>query len=106
MALAACITMIVLGTRLGKVDEASVASLSPSSSAAGKAAEDLMIARAWASNRLDATTSEAEIADAGVDDAVTLSSVDSPDTDATLSWMYVAVSASIDADESRAENDG
>ena len=113
LAIAACITLLVINIQSNSVSENSVAVLSETSPIVASVSEDLLIAQAWVDNQFDSVTTDVGLVDvdAGVDDLLDASVEESSDIDATLSWMFIAVSASANASEANsletgATNDG
>lgn len=106
LAIAACIALIALGVRTSSPDSGHIASLSTSSSQPSIPSEELLIARAWADSRLDQITTDDVLADLGSDDVLAFTADDAIDMDATLSWMFIGVSASLDVHPAGATNDG
>ncbi len=104
LAIAACIALFVLAVQPGSPDSDRVASLS--NSAQSIPSEEILIARAWADSRFDEMLDDGGLADLYVDDALALATDDAEDVDATLSWMFIGVSANIDAHSEDATNDG
>lgn len=104
VAVAACIVMIVLIEPLGTREREGFAGLGAFPTNDSGTSEDLLIARAWADSQLHVATDD--YLEFEVDDAVAISADDPSDVDTTLSWMFTAVSASIDAHSSEATNDG
>lgn len=113
LASAACVVFLLMNviTQRTAVSEGSVAALGETSADVANESEDLLIARAWIDNQLGSIATDFAWAEAEVDDPV-VNSIDEPtDPDATLSWMFIAVSASTtdldsDALEAEATNDG
>jgi len=110
LAIAACIALFVINIQPHAVSENSVAVLAETSPIVATASEDLLIAQAWVDNQFDSVTTEFGWVDPEVDDLVAAAEEPS-DIDATLSWMFIAVSAGTTAlesnpDETGATNDG
>ena len=113
VALAACIALLVINIQPTSVSQDSVAVLSETSPIVASSSEDLLIARAWVDNQFDSVATDIGLVDvdAEVDDLVDAMAEEPSDIDATLSWMFIAVSASTNASqanslETGASNDG
>lgn len=111
VAVAACIALFVINLQPNTVSENGIASLSETSPIVANASQDLLIARAWADNQFDSITTDFGWVDPEVDDPVAAAGEEPSDIDATLSWMFIAVSASAtglesDALETGVTNDG
>ncbi len=113
VALAACIALLVINIQPNSVSEHSVAVLSETSPIVASSSEDLLIAQAWVDNQFDSVATDIGLVevDAEVDDLVDATLEEPSDIDATLSWMFIAVSASTNASETNsletgASNDG
>lgn len=116
VAVAACIALLVVNIHPSAVSKNSVAVLAETSPAVVNASEDLLIAQAWVDNQLDSVATDFAWIDPEPDDLVTDAVEDPSDIDATLSWMFIAVSANAtglesdalesDAFQTGATNDG
>jgi len=111
LAVAACIALFVINIQPNAVSEDSVAVLAETSPLVASASEDLLIAQAWVDNQFDSVTTDFEWVDLEFDDQVAVAVEEPSDMDATLSWMFIAVSTSTaeletDALETGATNDG
>ena len=111
VAIAACIALLVINIKPNSVFENSVAGLSETGPIVAGSSEDLLIAQAWVDNQFDSVTTDfglvdPEFDDLEVDDLVDATVEEPSDIDATLSWMFIAVSASTNALEASALETG
>lgn len=111
VAIAACIALLVVNIQPNSVSENSVAVLAGTPPGRISVAEDLLIAQAWADNQFHSVATDFAWVEPGFDDLVAVAVEEPSDIDATLSWMFIAVSANAteletDAFETGATNDG
>lgn len=97
-ALAACLTIALVGFRSLPENEQSVASVDVAANELNE--EALLIAQAWAASRVLDKITEADWS--AVETEFDLNSLDAPDNDSVLSWMVVAVAADADMNASPA----
>lgn len=107
VAIAACVALII-SIKPPSISDESVAAKSKTNGVA--TSEDLLIAQAWVDNQIDIRATEVGLVDeVESEDWRANSAQQQADVDATLSWMFIAVSDGpglLDTNESGATNDG
>lgn len=108
VAMAACLAMVVLGVKPRAVDQDATADRagSPANISESGNAEELLIARAWASHQHE-LADDIGLVEAEIDDAAVITAADdSHANESTLAWMFIAVSAGSEALAPGVTNDG